>query len=527
MTSSPSAEFAVDRLRPHTLDHLRYWASLTTLDNGRPWELEPFQCDIFADVFAGYREVLIVLPTGNYKSTTLGGFALYHCQFRPDARVPIGAASKGQAGIIYGQAAGFVGRSKFLEKRFRVQDGYKRIVGIQTRSLISVYSASDDTGDGIIPTLPMLDELHRHKNHDLYGTWRDKLTKTKGQMLIISTAGEDESNPLEELRAQAHRLPNITTEGRRTIARSDDLAFCMHEHALRSGDDPFDLHLVKQANPAEQITLEELRMRLESPSTKQWQWLRFTCNVLSKGESSAIQPDEFDDRATGVGDLDRLCEHYVGVDIAWKIDHAGVTPLAWVSWDHRIIHDAVTLAAPVDELQLVAAILHQHEKLNVKAFVYDPSSGATQLVQQLEKGEHILQTDDDLRAQHGLPPIADSKKTTPRFVEYSQDNAPMALAAARFDDGWAKKRILHDGAATCATPGCRCGGMRGHFLNAVQRVLGGERWRYDRPADAKGQKRAKYPIDSLSGALFANSVAVAEHEDQDPGGDAPGVEIWT
>ena len=193
MTSSPNAERAVERLRPNTLDHFQYWASLTTLDNGAPWELESFQLEVLADVFAGYRETLAVLPTGSYKTTTFGGFALYHGHFTPEASVPIGASSRKQAGILYEQAAGFVRGSKHLRLRFKVQDGYRRIVGLGPLAgrKIEVYASSDDTGDGIIPSLALIDELHRHKGHDLYGTWRDKLTKKDGQPEMATAIASD------------------------------------------------------------------------------------------------------------------------------------------------------------------------------------------------------------------------------------------------------------------------------------------------------------------------------------------------
>lgn len=509
MPTSPSAAYAVDRLRPNTLDHLRYWGSLVTLDNGEPWEIEGFWADIFADVFAGYREVLVVIPTGNYKTTSVGGFAVYHCQFTPDAAVPIGAASKKQAGLVYTQASGFIGRSPWLAKRFKVQDGYKRIVCRQNRSLIEVYSASDDTGDGIIPTLPIIDELHRHKGHDLYGTWRDKLTKRSGQMLTISTAGDDENNPLEQLREDAHKLPDKITIGRHTVARSDGPEFVMHEFALRPDDDPDDLDVVKMANPAAQVTLEELRMRRDSPSTKHWHWLRFTCNLRSKGENSEIAPEVWDALAEPDLTVPTGTPHWLGLDLGWKIDHTALTPIGWVAPDRRLIHDVVTIAPPVDEALIVKALLQAHLAWRVEGVVYDPNAGGQQMVQLLEKGEHPLQTDDDARAAVGLPPLAEAPAPPLTFIEHSQDNAPMSLAATRFDEALRKGWIRHDGARDCSTAGCRCGGARGHALNAVSKPLGGEKWKFDRPADAQGDKRRKYPIDALTGGLIAHSVAVA------------------
>jgi phage terminase large subunit-like protein len=514
-TNWPNAERAVDDLVPHTLDHFRYWAHLTTLDSGDAWELEPFQCEILEDVFEGYREVLAILPTGSYKTTTFGGFAVYHAHFTKTALVPIGAASRDQAAILYQQAAGFVRRSPFLQRRFKVQDGYKRISGLRETPYegreIRVYSASDDTGDGIIPSLALIDELHRHKGHNLYGTWRDKLTKRDGQMVTLSTAGDTEENPLEQLRDAARKMPDvITVDGRHTVARSKGREFCMHEWALRREDDPHDLAVVKLANPAAQVTLEELRMRHDSPSTKLWQWLRLTCNVRAKGEESAIEPEEFDARRHDGLTIVGAVPTYLGLDLGWKIDHTAIVPVGWETSKRRLIAGAITLGPPVEEASIVAALMRLHATLDVRGVVYDPAAGGEQMVQQLEKGTHELQTSNDARLEAGLPPLSSAKQEPMVFVEHSQDNSPMSLAAVRFDEAFRYGWIRHDGANQCATKGCRCGGFRGHVTNAVARTLGGEKWKYDRPTDAKGAKRAKVPIDALTAAVMAHSVAVAE-----------------
>lgn len=445
----------------------------------------------------------------------VSGFATYHCQFTPQAMVPIGAAARKQAGILYRQAAGFIQRTPALRKRFKVQDGYQRITCLATGSLIEVYAASDDTGDGIIPTLPIIDEYHRHKGHNLQATWEDKLDKRDGQMLIITTAGDVESNQAEQLRDEARKLPILVTEGRHTRAASEDLTFCMHELALRRDDDPHDMQVVKMVNPAPWVTIEKLQRRHDSPSMRLWHWLRFTCNVRARGEGSAIQPEELDPLELRGLELEQLDEirklpHWVGLDIAWKRDHVGISPLGWESAERRFIHDVVTIAPPIDENDIVKHLLLLQLLLpDLRGVVYDPNAGGQQMAQLLEKGKHPLQTDEDARLEAGLPPLAEAPAEPLVFIEHSQDNAPMALAASRFEEGLRNAWFRWTG-RSCSTPGCECGGWRGHVLNAVEKGLTGEKKRYDRPSDAQGEKRTKYPIDAFSGTLFANSIAVAE-----------------
>lgn len=458
----------------------------------------------------------------------VAGFALYHCQFTPQAVVPIGASARKQAGILYRQASGFItrdrkrlGKGRGLDGRFKVQDGYQRITCNATGALIEVYSAADDTGDGIIPTLPIIEEYHRHKGHNLQATWEDKLDKRDGQMLIITTAGDRETNPAEVLREEARKLPIVVTKGRHTRAASRDLSFCMHEFALRHDDDPHDIALVKSVNPAPWVTEEKLRRRHDKPTMKLHHWLRMTCGVRSQGEDSAIDPallDSLELKDFDADDLDRIrrLPHWLGLDLAWKRDHTAISPLGWESSSSRYVHDVVTLASPVDESSVVKHLLLLHLLLSdVRGVVYDPNAGGQQMVQLLEKGEHPLQTDDAARAKAGLPSLAAVPAEPMIFIEHSQDNGPMSLAATRFDEalrnGW-----LRWAGRTCTTAGCECGGWRGHVLNAVENDLGRtEKWRYDRPSDAQGEKRTKYPIDGLSGTLFANSVATAEMQTEE------------
>ena len=53
-----------------------------------------------------------------------------------------------------------------------------------------MFAAGSEHADGVIPTLPIIDELHRHRNMNLYRTWGGKFAKRGGQLLTISTAGD-------------------------------------------------------------------------------------------------------------------------------------------------------------------------------------------------------------------------------------------------------------------------------------------------------------------------------------------------
>src|SRR5262249_7334442 len=153
----------------------------------------------------------------------------------------IGAASRDQATILYDQAAGFVRRSPGLELRVDVKRGYREMRSRMHNGRIRVLAADVDTADGVIPTLALVDELHRHKSAGLYGIFRDGLGPREGRMITISTAGGHEMSPLGQMRTAALGLACVERSGAHTYATTADRSYVMHEWALRKEDDLDDL----------------------------------------------------------------------------------------------------------------------------------------------------------------------------------------------------------------------------------------------------------------------------------------------
>jgi phage terminase large subunit-like protein len=169
-------------------------------------------------------------PGGQRQDDVHGGPRLYHGDYTESAFVPIGASSREQAEILYRQAEGLVMRTPGLRDRFKCQEGYRRIKCLRTGGRIQVYAADDRTADGIIPTLALLDELHRHRNLRLYRTWRGKLLKRNGQIVTISTAGEP-GGEFEDTRANIRQMADdVRTDGCHTRAVGDDIV--LHDWAI-------------------------------------------------------------------------------------------------------------------------------------------------------------------------------------------------------------------------------------------------------------------------------------------------------
>lgn len=336
-------------LRPFTVDHWRRYTRLMVLDNGQYWVTEDWQ-DLFAeDVFRGFDDAWLIVPEGNGKTTLLGGFALYHGDHTEDAAVPMAAASRNQCGLLFGQAGGFVRRSPGMRKRFRVYKGYRRVDCLRTGGMIEVFPADERTGDGILFTLAIIDELHRHKDLALYRTWSGKEGKRDGQLVVISTAGEPRTD-FEDVRAAMVRSGHdVRKVGRFTRSAGDDSV--IHEYALTIKDDPNNLELVKSANPFSGITVETLGKARAKPSFSLPHWLRMKCNVATRIDFAAVGEAEWDGRGVDGVDIPVGVPVDVGCDLGWKQDTTAIVPL----WDRRNVEVVRDAAAAAELWRVVGA----------------------------------------------------------------------------------------------------------------------------------------------------------------------------
>ena len=424
-----------------------------------------------------------MVPTHN--TTLMAGVALYHAEHTVSASVPVGASSRDQAKILYRQAEGMILRSPGFGRRFRCYEGTRLIRALSSMGRIQIYAADEKTADGVIPTLALLDELHRHRDLGLYRTWRGKLGKRRGRMVAISTAGEPGSE-FEDTRDKIRREAGQVTEDGAHV-RAVGGGVVLHDWAVRDRRLADDMEAVKAANPLASITVEDLQEKHDSPTTEPEHWLRMTCNIPARVSGQAITAAQWDGLCEPGVVADRSAWSIGFMDLGWVIDCSALGVLVWEGERRRVIAGVRVITPPVDEEQVVTALLDLQEEFGPVGWVYDPNAGAQQMAQQLEKGENLRQI------ERGLGPLT--------FFEHPQDPALMALAASRLDEAIRGGLLVHDGNPA----------LRAHVLNAVKKTVGaGEKWRYDRPPDAKGRRRGKYPIDALTGVVMGHSVAVAE-----------------
>jgi len=386
---------------PFTIEHFRDWAAELIMDTGEPWTLEPFQEAFIADVFAGYPECWLVVPEGNGKTTLLAGLALYHCEFRIAASVPVAASSREQAEIMYRQAEGFVLRTPRLHEevtspvqvakgkrktelpRFLPLEGHRRINHFQG-GRIQVFAADDRTGDGVIPSLGIIDELHRHRGLGLYRTWAGKLLKRQGQIVTISTAGE----PGGEFEETREKIRQAATERSGSFVRAATSRIILHDWAVREDEDPDDMDVVKAANPFSGVTIDGLQQKHDSETMTVQHWRRFVCNLPTRSEFAAIQEAEWFAAQVDNG-IPRGEEVWVGADLAFKWDTTALVPL-WVRDEQfRLFGTPKILTPPrdgssLDPEKIENAFIELYERNPFEKVVMD-TSRAEQLAKWVER----------------------------------------------------------------------------------------------------------------------------------------------
>jgi phage terminase large subunit-like protein len=472
-------------LVPGTLDHFEaFCKKFLVLDNGKAFRLEPFQRTILEAYFDGCTETVVLLPKKNGKTTLLAALALYHLIYTPDAACYIAASAYKQAGIMYDQLCGFVERkgtdgrlrpeAATLQKRVLLRKGTKEVRSRRDSGKIQVLSGDKDTGDGVIPTLALIDELHRHKDGgQLYGVMVDGLIARNGQAITISTAGESHKTALGRLRRKAHRMRGLKRVGKYTTVRTR--SFCLHEWALDDDDDLDDFKLVKQVNPLSSVTLAKLRDAKRSPAMTPSRWARFRCGVWMHGDDAAVSPLAW--RRCGVEGLTLTpgAGIYIGLDIGWVWDTTAVVPIepyereklvikgrkGWWRYKRVRIGKPTVLIPPRDgtrtprEDVIDAVVAFKEAGFQILGVVFDRNAD----------GEAVA---TDLERDHGL-----------KVIEHSQDPSPMADASMGLTSAIGEQEVEHP----CDDE------LTDQMLAARTKSVKGERWRFDAPVEKRGQRK--------------------------------------
>jgi phage terminase large subunit-like protein len=339
--------------------------------------LEPFQRLIVAEVFADRRELLCLLPRGQGKTTLFAAIGLFFLLSTPDPAIYVCAASRDQARLLFEIAKRMVRAHPELERKITPRYSELRVAG----GFLKVIASDAPLAHGLTPSLVLVDELHAHRDGELYEAMRTSMLKRPGaRMVTISTAGSDVDGVLGRLRARALAQPSVERSGALTRAYGANLG--MLEWSVADDWDGEDLRPVLDANPASWITLEGLREQREAVAdiafrryhANQWtasgqHWLPIGAWQKCADPTAKILPGE---------------RVYVGVDIGGERSASAVV---WCTEDLRV--DCAVYQGNEGVLEVGAKVRKLAEAFTVVEVAFDPHNFQQGALELAERGIRV------------------------------------------------------------------------------------------------------------------------------------------
>ena len=386
-------------------------------------ELMGWQCFIEANLYGWvdkvtglrrFREGLIVVGTGNGKSTMMAGNATFMAckDGERGADIYLLANSKDQAAIVFDECNKQIKASPFLAPRFRtLRDG---VYYDKMNATIKHRSSDSKRLDGLNPHGAIFDEIHEYRDFKLLNIIKRKTVKRRQPMVIyITTMGNVIDGPL----AYYYDLFTDAMDGT-LLGEVGDRMFCFIAE-LDPEDDIEDTENWIKANPGLGVTLhlEELVKQWERCKMIPSERADFICkqlNIMVNADDMAfVQPevlkrnrDTIDEeslegrRCYGGFDLSNR-EDFTGAALEFPLDDGRIfvklhswVPQRKVDLDQEKIdyyglqmkgYLTIVPGEYVQQEDVHAWFCEQAKRYEIVTIGYDPAN-ATRLRQMLEVG---------------------------------------------------------------------------------------------------------------------------------------------
>ena len=268
---------------------------------GERVKLLPFQREWIEAVYAtdehGNRRVrtgLMSVARGQGKTVLAALLTLCHlCGPEAEQRGECysAAATKEQAGLIFGEMEAVILETPWMAERLNIQRFYKLIEDSVTGSKYRALASDGKAVHGTASSFIVCDELAQWKKRELFDVLRTSMGKRKEPlMLAIGTQSPHPENIMSELVDEANRI---------TSGEVEDPSFHGVVYAVPEDADPYDPDNWPLANPAigvfvsaEQIADEA--KRAQRMPTFEPAFLNLHCNMRVDAEPKAINPKEWD-----------------------------------------------------------------------------------------------------------------------------------------------------------------------------------------------------------------------------------------
>ncbi len=367
--------------------------------------LEPFQHEIVREVFSDRRELLVLLPRGNGKTTLFAAIGVFELLSTPQPAIYVCAASRDQARLLFEIAKRMVRNHPELERRITPRYSELRVDG----GFLKVIASDAPLAHGLTPSLVLVDELHAHRDGELYEAMRTSMLKRPGaRMVTISTAGSDVEGVLGRLRVRALSSPWVELSGPLTRATGPSLA--MLEWSLADDWDGVDLQPVLDANPASWISLEGLAEQREA--VQDIAFRRFHANQWTASGQHWLPIGAWQACADPTAKIDPAERIFVGVDVGGERSASAVV---WVT----------------EDLRVDCAVFHGNEAVLECAAKVRELAGDYRVVEVVADPWRFQQSMLEL-AERGIP-----------VTEFPQSNARMGPASERLHAAIVERRLRH------------------------------------------------------------------------------------
>ena len=245
------------------------------------FELQPYMRRIARAAFGPTRELVIVFPKGNYKTTICSLLGLHHLCPDRTPRCRIGAGVRQQAEICLKRMKGFARhdliRDRLTITYFELRD--------ELGGDLTVLAGAGERLHGTSPSLLIGDEVLELEGlgGDARGDGVDVVETAGLEADHHPTAAPTLDGPLGRLRRRAMAQKHVQRDG---VVTESIGAICIGWNGrIADDEDPDDLRLAEAGNPAAYITVQALRK--QKLALRPTAWRQF--HSVARGVSARSQ----------------------------------------------------------------------------------------------------------------------------------------------------------------------------------------------------------------------------------------------
>lgn len=431
-----------------------------------------------------WREVCLMIPRGNAKSTLAAALGFYFLIFDGEGGPDVFSSAWGedQARMVFDSARTMHDSSPNLQA---VSDKFVKAITCPTNAgSWRIVSKVAETKQGSNAHALLNDEYHVHKTHELRDAFKRGMLKRRQPLLVdITTEGASAKSPLGRLQAgyldiaEVEMLTPTLLVAKQQQSRQLMIRYGIpwdYPHEV----DPHDLDLVRACNPAgwidPQLLIDEY---LVGAGNVEADFRRFHMNELIEDEEQPIKAHEWDALEVPGITIPEGAYAYSATDLGFTGDWSAHVVAAMVG--DRLVLEArgwePPSAASGEEIDIRATVdthaMHEAERLAMQQMVVD--KWQARLLMQDWQGR-------------GLP-----------VGMFSMEREFMEPASKNFLEAVQTGLIAHDGNPV----------LREHILN-MRRKKFGDGWRFDKhPQNDEPLEHGHYKTDVGLCAVAATHMA--------------------